>query len=248
MIDSILHAYEQMALYYEVILKLQNPKLDTRKECLFLEQIFLQQDVKPKAIIDLGCGTGRMTNTLQKQGYRVIGIDASTNMLSIARQKCPDATFIKSRIENVTVPADVAICWWTTYNYLKPAEFAKLVKQLHKTVNLVVLDSSNYNFDNRSSSTVKRIKWNDVAIEQKRKWWRKGRRRFIDYTYNISDGAVTKRMQYRDVSYWYSVRDLCNQFGKRFELQAAYGDYDINSTYQESKSKRLITVWAKRQF
>lgn len=39
---------------------------------------------KPKLVLDLACGTGRMTTALARRGYDMIGIDGSENMLSEA--------------------------------------------------------------------------------------------------------------------------------------------------------------------
>ena len=36
-------------------------------------------------VLDLGCGTGTMTRLLRQKGYDMIGVDASAEMLEIAR-------------------------------------------------------------------------------------------------------------------------------------------------------------------
>jgi 2-polyprenyl-3-methyl-5-hydroxy-6-metoxy-1,4-benzoquinol methylase len=41
-----------------------------------------------RAILDLGCGHGRMANALAEQGARVTGLDASPYFLEIARKGC----------------------------------------------------------------------------------------------------------------------------------------------------------------
>lgn len=46
-------------------------------------------------VMDLGCGTGALIPTLVNKGYEVTGIDASDNMLEIARKNNPDVEFIK---------------------------------------------------------------------------------------------------------------------------------------------------------
>ena len=38
-------------------------------------------------IADLGCGTGTVTRMLDKEGYDILGIDLSEDMLSIASEK-----------------------------------------------------------------------------------------------------------------------------------------------------------------
>ncbi|MCC2686883.1 MAG: methyltransferase type 12, partial [Paenibacillaceae bacterium] len=42
---------------------------------------------KPETVVDLGCGTGTLALMLAKRGCRVMGIDASEDMLAIAQSK-----------------------------------------------------------------------------------------------------------------------------------------------------------------
>lgn len=46
--------------------------------------------------VDLGCGNGALTPELQKKGYRVLGVDASEEMLATARREHPDLQFIRA--------------------------------------------------------------------------------------------------------------------------------------------------------
>ncbi|MBR5360997.1 MAG: class I SAM-dependent methyltransferase [Lachnospiraceae bacterium] len=41
-------------------------------------------------VVDLGCGTGTLTNLMYKKGYDMIGIDASDSMLDVAQKKRDD--------------------------------------------------------------------------------------------------------------------------------------------------------------
>jgi SAM-dependent methyltransferase len=45
------------------------------------------EEVRAEVVIDLGCGTGIITLEFVKQGYRMIGVDPSSEMLEIAMQK-----------------------------------------------------------------------------------------------------------------------------------------------------------------
>lgn len=47
-------------------------------------------------IVDLGCGNGALTQRLSQLSKNVIGIDASDEMLKIAKEAYPDLTFIKA--------------------------------------------------------------------------------------------------------------------------------------------------------
>ncbi|WP_281888337.1 class I SAM-dependent methyltransferase [Paenibacillus sp. YYML68] len=46
---------------------------------------------KPRTVVDLGCGTGRLAIELAQLGYEVVGIDLSEDMLAIARNKADEA-------------------------------------------------------------------------------------------------------------------------------------------------------------
>lgn len=49
---------------------------------------------KPGAlVVDLGCGNGALSSKLAESGYRVIGIDASDEMLKTAKNLHPELTF-----------------------------------------------------------------------------------------------------------------------------------------------------------
>lgn len=49
--------------------------------------------VRPARIFDLGCGTGRTTFPLKQQGFDVVGIDLSKEMIGFAKRKYPSVDF-----------------------------------------------------------------------------------------------------------------------------------------------------------
>ncbi len=53
----------------------------------------IKKYVKGKKAIDFGCGTGRSTRFLQKQGFSTIGIDISNEMIEIAQKLDPDGDY-----------------------------------------------------------------------------------------------------------------------------------------------------------
>ncbi len=51
-------------------------------------------DVPPGSfVVDLGCGSGALTGKLAAKGYRVLGVDASPEMLALARTNNPGLEF-----------------------------------------------------------------------------------------------------------------------------------------------------------
>jgi SAM-dependent methyltransferase len=58
-------------------------------------------------IVELGCGTGISCRILGDAGYHVIGVDLSADMLAIAREHAPAATFRQGSAFDAELPAGV---------------------------------------------------------------------------------------------------------------------------------------------
>lgn len=60
-------------------------------------------------VIDLGCGNGVLTNELHNKGFNVLGIDASLDMLNLAKKNFPDLNFMYADATSfqLETPADV---------------------------------------------------------------------------------------------------------------------------------------------
>lgn len=73
--------YDAIAAVYDKL----NAELDYEAWADFFERCFSEYlGEKPEIILDLACGTGRMTRTLAARGYDMIGVDGSEAMLSEA--------------------------------------------------------------------------------------------------------------------------------------------------------------------
>lgn len=74
----------------------------------------------PGRVIDLGCGTGRLAQTLVPHGFEYVGVDLSEEMLNIARKNIDTekATFLRGNLVELqsVVPAsvDYAACLFST--------------------------------------------------------------------------------------------------------------------------------------
>lgn len=53
----------------------------------FLQEILQKEGINDGLVLDLGCGTGSMTEELAGRGYDIIGVDNSEDMLEIAMEK-----------------------------------------------------------------------------------------------------------------------------------------------------------------
>jgi ubiquinone/menaquinone biosynthesis C-methylase UbiE len=102
-------------------------------------------------ILDLGCGTGRHTIPLTKEGYNIIGIDTATTLLKIAKQHTPQIHLIKADIQHLPFKEKTfttALSIDNSFSYL-PNEEAEIksLKQLQKTLHknaTLIIDVFNY--------------------------------------------------------------------------------------------------------
>lgn len=64
------------------------------------------------ALLDAGCGTGRHAQGLIRRGHRVELLDASADLLAIARRRCPDAAIHRGDLCTFTLPhlVDAVLC------------------------------------------------------------------------------------------------------------------------------------------
>lgn len=59
------------------------------------EDVAALVDAEPGSlVVDLGCGNGALSEKLREKGYRVLGVDASEDMLATARKLHPELTFL----------------------------------------------------------------------------------------------------------------------------------------------------------
>jgi SAM-dependent methyltransferase len=82
-----------------------------------VEKLLLARVPPGSRILDLCCGTGQMARALVLRGYDVTGLDSSSEMLRLAREKVPEANFIAGDARDFHLPApfDAAI---STFNSL----------------------------------------------------------------------------------------------------------------------------------
>lgn len=90
----------------------------------YFEEIFKRAELKPRVVLDLACGTGTMTALLARRGYDMIGVDASTEMLTQAQCNTetllPRPLLVQQRMEHLELygEIDACICCLDSVNYV----------------------------------------------------------------------------------------------------------------------------------
>lgn len=85
-----------------------DPSLYDRKHAFVFEYgedlLSLLNPRPGERILDVGCGTGHLTNKIAASGAKVVGLDNSPNMIETARGEYPDIEFILADATNFSFP------------------------------------------------------------------------------------------------------------------------------------------------
>lgn len=99
-----------------------------------LEQWLLRHVAAGAHLLDLCCGGGRLARILLDRGYRVTGIDASRELLLLARQRAPEGRFELADARHFSLPGacDGALCTFSSLNHvLLPSELTEVFRRVH---------------------------------------------------------------------------------------------------------------------
>lgn len=76
-------SYESFARVYDLFMD----NIPYEEWCEYLHSLLKKYGIKDGLVLELGCGTGSMTELLAARGYDMIGVDNSAEMLDIAMEK-----------------------------------------------------------------------------------------------------------------------------------------------------------------
>ena len=77
-----MEAYTGFAEVYDLFMD----NVPYEKWCAYLRSLLEEYQVDQGLVLELGCGTGKMTRLLAQAGYDMIGVDDSEEMLQIAKE------------------------------------------------------------------------------------------------------------------------------------------------------------------
>lgn len=145
-------AYQKMAYLYDQLMA--HAPYDGWIQ--FTEKVFANSGASRKRIADLGCGTGEITTRLVQQGYEVIGVDNSQDMLTYAEHK---ASMQKLSIQwlhqdlrdlDGLYDLDAAISYCDVLNYItEPEELQETFHHIYKALKpggLFIFDVHDLNY------------------------------------------------------------------------------------------------------
>ncbi|MCR5604104.1 MAG: methyltransferase domain-containing protein [Lachnospiraceae bacterium] len=88
-------------------------------------------------VVDLGCGTGTLTNLMYKKGYDMIGIDVSDSMLDVAQKKRDDKEYDILYINQDMRDLDLYSTVGTVYSVCDSVNYILRDEELVRTFKLI---------------------------------------------------------------------------------------------------------------
>lgn len=89
-----------------------------------IEDVVKKYSIPKETCLDIACGTGVVSGLLLKQGFEVIGLDISGDMIRIARANYPEANFIEADVRDFNIEERdrkkivMAVSFYDSLNYL----------------------------------------------------------------------------------------------------------------------------------
>ena len=133
-----MNAYHALASSYDRLTQ------DVNYEAIvaFYHEILKKEAVRPRSAIDLACGTGSVALLLARQYDRVIGVDMSEEMLTVAFQRGQEQEkmpmFICQKLQELHLPraVDMAVCALDGLDYiLDPKDCKEAIRRVYHALN-----------------------------------------------------------------------------------------------------------------
>ena len=113
------------------------PELNARQADVIWRLLSLNEN---DAVLDLGCGHGRISNELARHGAHISGLDSSEFFLDVAREEAQKAgvvvDYVKGDMRSLPwhEKFDAIFCWYTTYGYFSDSDNIEVLRQAFKAL------------------------------------------------------------------------------------------------------------------
>jgi len=219
--------------------------VDVSKYAIYFKEVFNKHSkTHPKSVIDLGCGTGRLTFAMAEKGYDMTGVDGSSEMLSVAYgKKGPGILWINQEFTELDLfgTYNAAVSLLDCINHLIDSDMVeKYFKRLQYFIEpggLFVFDiNSEYKFENIYKDNVFYSVDDGFSYIWQNHFDKKTEICTMDMTFFQKKGDVYKRFESINKERAYSIDFLSDTLRKSgFSIEALYDDCSFNEPTETSK-------------
>lgn len=243
-----MEAYRSFARVYDMFMD----NIPYEEWCEYLTGLLEENGVKEGLLLDLGCGTGSMTELLAAKGYDMIGVDHSEDMLEIALEKREqsqhDILYLQQDMRELelygTVRAAVSIC--DSMNYI--LEYHELV-QVFALVNNYLDPKGIFIFDCNTAYKYEELLSDHVIAENREEgsfiwenyYYEKERINEYDLTLFIREGKQYTKYEELHYQRCYTVGEITAALREAgMELVAVYDAFTKEPPREDSERIYII--------
>ena len=197
--------------------------------------------INPKTVLDISCGTGILINELSKF-YKVIGADASEDMIRIARNNYPAIDFYVSDMGalDLGIKVDLILSPFDSINYIITKEhLQQTTKNIYRLLNKNAYFVFDFNTDNfyleKHHGTIKR-EINNINFKQILEYEKENRiaKTIFDFGNNSKEFHIQKAYKFEE------IKEVLN--ANNFRILDSINIYSNQDTNDKSFKILLLTT------
>jgi ubiquinone/menaquinone biosynthesis C-methylase UbiE len=206
----------------------------------FIVELIKKLNFKPKNILELACGTGKLAKIFLSRGYNIEGLDLSDEMLKIAKSKglkVYKGNIINFRLRN---KYDLIVCAFDSLNYIqKKSDLQKCFNSVNRHLNQNGLFIFDMNSDFKIKNIIPKFKTKYYKIgkyiliwlnsHKKDKWIAE-----IILFEKLKD-RIYKKFYERHIERAYRIDTIKDALKKaKFKIISTYSDFKFNKIRKDS--------------
>jgi SAM-dependent methyltransferase len=215
---------------------------------------FIKNILQPEGfVLDLACGTGRHLIVLGKEGYDVVGLDISFELLKIAKSRWQDAQVVRADMRFLPFKPRAcvaAVIMDQSFGYLpSDQDDLKSFSELHNALGndgILIVDLFNRERLIKQSKASSLPKWREYPsffLQQTRTFETNGER--LHDSWVVRNKADGQTRIFEHVARLYTLGSLRSFLEKTgFSVDEIYGDYERKS-FSPDSSRLILVVSSK---
>lgn len=204
-------------------------------------------------ILDLCCGTGQLAKVLNREGYKVTGIDGSAKMLRYAKENAPAAKLILEDARAFKLPPKYDIVF-STFDALNHIMTLEELEQAFKNVFNCLVEGGVFIFDMTLKNNFERAK-DFVSVREKRgylfiqhpKYHAKKKLLESKITLFRTQGKLWKRSDISLFQTWYPMKDIMSALGNAgFTIMRTHSFNDQREMEEATENSYRVFFYAEK--